>query len=73
VNETTLLTASSGILDVEMGLDGSLWVTTSSTIYRLVDATVPGAASPLAIVARVEILEVFTATKPALQAFAALE
>jgi glucose/arabinose dehydrogenase len=73
VNETTLLTAPSGILDVEMGLDGSLWVTTSSTIYRLVDATVPGAASPLAIVARVEILEVFTATKPALQAFAALE
>jgi len=30
------LTAPSGILDVEMGLDGFLWVTTASTIYRLV-------------------------------------
>ncbi len=36
VNETVLLTALSGILDVEMGLDGFLWVTTSSAIYRLV-------------------------------------
>ena len=35
VNETTLLTAPSGILDVEMGRDGFLWVTTSSAIYRL--------------------------------------
>jgi len=36
VNETVLLTALSGILDVEIGLDGFLWVTTSSAIYRLV-------------------------------------
>jgi len=36
VNETTLLTAPSGILDVEMGRDGFLWVTTASAIYRLV-------------------------------------
>jgi len=38
VNETTLLTAPSGILDVEMGRGGFLWVTTSSAIYRLVAA-----------------------------------
>jgi len=36
VNETILLTASSGILDVEMGRDGFLWVTTAAAIYRLV-------------------------------------
>jgi glucose/arabinose dehydrogenase len=36
VNETVLLTAPSGILDVEMGLDGFLRVTTASAIYRLV-------------------------------------
>lgn len=36
VNETILATAPAGILDVEMGPDGQLWVTTPSTIYRLV-------------------------------------
>ncbi len=36
VKESIVLTAPSGILDVEMGLDGFLWVTTASTIYRLV-------------------------------------
>jgi len=35
-NETVLLTAPSGILDVEMGRDGFLWVTTAAAIYRLV-------------------------------------
>lgn len=63
LNETTLLTAPSGILDVEMGRDGFLWVTTSSTIYHLVDATVAGMASPLAVVAGIEVVEVSTATK----------
>ena len=41
VNETILTTAPSGILDVEMGRDGFLWVTTPSTIYRLEAAPVP--------------------------------
>src|SRR6267143_1817521 len=40
VNETILTTAPSGILDVEMGRDGFLWVTTPSTIYRLEAAPV---------------------------------
>ncbi len=35
VNETVLLTATEAILDVEMGRDGYLWVTTPTTIYRL--------------------------------------
>ena len=47
VNETTLLTAPSGILDVEMGRDGFLWVTTSSAIYRLVAAPLMVAGVPL--------------------------
>jgi len=47
VNETTLLTAPSGILDVEMGRDGFLWVTTSSAIYRLVAAPLMIAGVPL--------------------------
>jgi glucose/arabinose dehydrogenase len=41
VNETTLVTAPSGILDVEMGRDGFLWVTTSATLYRLEAVPVP--------------------------------
>jgi glucose/arabinose dehydrogenase len=73
VNETTLLTAPSGILDVEMGRDGFLWVTTSSTIYRLVDATVPGAASPLSMIAASGAVAVSTVTKPLLQASTARE
>ena len=40
VNETILATAPDGILDVEMGPDGFLWVTTSSAIYRLVSVPV---------------------------------
>ena len=36
VNNTVLLTAPDAILDVEMGPDGFLWVTTPTTIYRLV-------------------------------------
>jgi len=47
VNEATLLTAPSGILDVEMGRDGFLWVTTSSAIYRLVAAPLMVAGVPL--------------------------
>src|SRR2546426_169066 len=42
VNETILLTAPSGILDVEMGRDGLLWVTTATAIFRL--ALLPAAA-----------------------------
>jgi len=42
VNETILLTAPSGILDVEMGRDGFLWVTTATAIFRL--ALLPAAA-----------------------------
>jgi len=41
VNETILATASEGILDVEMGIDGLLWVTTPSAIYRLVPVPTP--------------------------------
>jgi len=47
VNETTLLTAPSGILDVEMGRDGFLWVTTSSAIYRLLAGPPIVAGAPL--------------------------
>ena len=47
VNETILLTAPSGILDVEMGRDGFLWVTTASSIYRLVAAPLLVAGVPL--------------------------
>ncbi len=36
VNQSYLLTAPAAILDVEMGRDGFLWVTTPDTIYRLV-------------------------------------
>ena len=35
VSETVLVTASEAVLDVEMGRDGYLWVTTPTTIYRL--------------------------------------
>ena len=49
VSEGILLTAPSGILDVEMGLDGFLWVTTASTIYRLVAA--PAMVSGLPLIA----------------------
>jgi glucose/arabinose dehydrogenase len=46
VKETVLLTAPSGILDVEMGRDGFLWITTASTIFRLVVSPAP-VPSPL--------------------------
>ena len=46
VNESNLATAPEGILDVEMGLDGYLWVTTPSAIYRLVPVTVPVPSLP---------------------------
>jgi glucose/arabinose dehydrogenase len=36
LNETVLATATAPIIDVEMGPDGYLWVTTPSAIYRLV-------------------------------------
>src|SRR5881409_2625036 len=49
VGESILLTAPSGILDVEMGLDGFLWVTTASTIYRVVAA--PAMVSGLPLIA----------------------
>ena len=48
-NETVLLTAQSGILDVEMGRDGFLWVTTATAIYRLV--ATPMVASGVALIA----------------------
>ena len=38
VNNTVLLTAPDAILDVEMGRDEFLWVTTPTAIYRLVAA-----------------------------------
>ncbi|HKW43158.1 MAG TPA: PQQ-dependent sugar dehydrogenase [Thermoplasmata archaeon] len=53
VNESTVLTAPAPILDVEMGLDRSLWITTPSAIYRLVAApTIMGgfAMAPLVVV-----------------------
>ena len=44
--ETFLATAPDGILEVEMGLDGMLWLTTPSGIYRL--APVPVNSTPMA-------------------------
>jgi len=65
VNETTLLTAPSGILDVEMGRDGFLWVTTSSAIYRLVAAPLMIAGVPLIpLGGGTAPLAVFTIQKP---------
>src|SRR3989449_7326415 len=65
VNETTLLTAPSGILDVEMGRDGFLWVTTSSAIYRVVAAPLMVAGVPLiALAGWTAPLAVFTIQKP---------
>ncbi len=49
VNETVLATAPEGILDVEMGRDGYLWVTTPSTIYRLVAASTSAGAEPVPV------------------------
>jgi len=46
IRETFLATAPDGILDVEMGLDGMLWLTTSSGVYRLVPA--PASPTPVA-------------------------
>src|SRR6266480_3874969 len=43
---TFLATAPDGILEVEMGLDGTLWLTTPSGIYRL--APVPVNSTPMA-------------------------
>jgi glucose/arabinose dehydrogenase len=48
VQETILATADEPIIDVEMGLDGYLWVTTPSTIYRLVPAPPPVSSLPAA-------------------------
>ncbi len=44
VSETIMGTAPAGILEVEMGPDGKVWLTTSSTIYRVVPAE-PATAS----------------------------
>ena len=49
VSESILLTVPSGILDIEMGPDGFLWVTTASTIYRVVAA--PAMVSGLPLIA----------------------
>jgi len=46
INEAILATAVAPIIDVEMGLDGYLWVTTPSAIYRLVPAPAPVSAFP---------------------------
>ena len=46
VDETVLATATAPIIDVEMGLDGYLWITTPSAIYRLVPTAT---ASPPAL------------------------
>lgn len=48
VNETVLATAPEGIIDVEMGVDGRLWVTTTRAIYRLVPVPAP-ARLPFAV------------------------
>jgi glucose/arabinose dehydrogenase len=72
LNDTTLVIAPSGILDVEMGRDGFLWLTTSSTIYRLVDATVLS-ASPLVAITGGGVAAVSRVTELSTQAFAARE
>lgn len=46
LNETVLATAPEGIIDVEMGVDGHLWVTTTQAIYRLVPTAAPITARP---------------------------
>jgi glucose/arabinose dehydrogenase len=49
LKETTLATAPDAIIDVEMGLDEYLWVTTPSAIYRLVprsQVSAPFSGSP---------------------------
>lgn len=46
VGETTLATAPDGVLDVEMGRDGLLWLTTPSAIYRLVPVQTPAYIPP---------------------------
>src|SRR3989454_10365890 len=68
VNSTILLTAPSGILDVEMGRDGFLWVTTASAIYRLVAAPLMVAGAPLiALAGGSAILAVPTIRQPGLR------
>jgi len=64
VNESILLTAPSGILDVEMGLDGFLWVTTASTIYRVVAAPTIAASFPLIAFAGLPIVAMAAVSTP---------
>ncbi len=64
VNETVLLTAPSGILDVEMGHDGFLWVTTASTIYRLVAAPIMVAGVPFVALAGMAVVAMPGVRKP---------
>ncbi len=45
VGESDVLQASSGIVAVEVGPDGAIWFTTSSTLYRFVDTSQPPIAS----------------------------
>jgi aldose sugar dehydrogenase len=49
-SDTILRTAPGPILDVEMGLDGHLWVTTPSAIYRLVPVQAQGQAPPALVI-----------------------
>ncbi|HLE46623.1 MAG TPA: PKD domain-containing protein, partial [Thermoplasmata archaeon] len=44
-SDDILLTAPNAILDVEVGPDGAIWLTTPTTIYRYVDVSVPPTAS----------------------------
>ncbi len=45
LGQQTILTLPSGILDVRMGPDGAIWITTQNTIYRYVDTGRPPVAS----------------------------
>ncbi len=51
VNETVLLTAPGAVLDVEMGRDGYLWLTTPTAIFRFMAApTILAQPNPPAVV-----------------------
>jgi glucose/arabinose dehydrogenase len=46
VSESVLATAPGSIIDVEMGRDGYLWVTTPTAIYRLLPTETPPSSEP---------------------------
>ncbi|OGS51197.1 MAG: hypothetical protein A3K65_00705 [Euryarchaeota archaeon RBG_16_68_12] len=49
LGQQAILTLPSGILDVRMGPDGAIWITTANTIYRYVDTGRPPVASFTAV------------------------